>query len=90
MYDLGRFERSGEGHPAENGAHVTNVSFVKGMNVSNPLNKVMIPVAISANHEPHGWKGALYGSVSRDMLFALRARMNALAKTLINERFKCY
>ena len=43
-----------------------------------PLNRVMIPVETNANHEPKGWKGALYGSVSREMPCAFNALINRL------------
>ena len=46
----------------------TRVSKVPGEAMSRraPLNSVMMAVAMRANHEPHGWKGALYGRASRD------------------------
>ncbi len=31
------------------------------------MNKVMMAVEIRANHDPQGWKGALYGRSSLDM-----------------------
>jgi hypothetical protein len=57
MYDLMRV--SNRGHNNNEEAYVTKVSVAKGRKVSNPLKRVIIPVAIKANHDPHGWNGAL-------------------------------
>ena len=57
---------------------VTKVSFVNGRNVSKPLKMVTIAVAMIANHEPSGWNGALYGSVSREIPLYFNAFKNRL------------
>lgn len=53
MYDLS-IDRwtSINGACEEKGTHVTKVAFVNGMNVSNPLNIVIIRVDIRANQDP--------------------------------------
>ena len=49
-----------------------------GRKVSKPLKKVMITVETKANQLPHGWKGALYGKLSREIPWALSAFMKRL------------
>ena len=43
-----------------------------------PLKSVIMAVETSANHDPHGWKGALYGRSSLDMPCALSAFIKRL------------